>query len=335
VTSTVILLAMIGTMWGIIAGYRAYFNRRKRRQVATNSGRETQELQAMVDAFKGSHAVSRGWMMGLMAAGVAVATALGALFISLMAGEPGGSTKTMPQRASGMSAAMNAMRPEAMDAMRPPERRHRRRMQVVIVITDDGVEPIDNPMDRCEPGKVVHVTKDGVKCLKLGSKEARAVLEEGNKPITDVVKLREDVMRVAPMRPQVMRQGFAPGVGNVGKDVAKRKGKGVWQKYAEIVYFLTTFLGVVLRFIWDHNLERRRCQAAGLATERFNFMNLVVGFFIGVAVHLLMSKAMGVGYETATFQNVLLASYNGFLWPSILKDVSEFRGLRKSDGAVA
>ena len=63
-------------------------------------------------------------------------------------------------------------------------------------------------------------------------------------------------------------------------------------------------------------------------------MNLVVGFFIGVAVHLLMSKAMGVGYEKATFQNVLLASYNGFLWPSILKDVSEFRELRRGDGAA-
>lgn len=334
-TSTVILLAMIGTMWGIIAGYRAYFNRRKRRQVATGSGRETQELEAMVDAFRGSHAVSRGWMMGLMATGVVVATALGALAIRLMAGESDGATKTKPKRTSGVSADMDAMRPEAMSAMGPSRRRRGRRMQVVIVVTDDGVDPIDNPMDRCDPGRIVHVTKDGVRCLELGSKEARAVLEADKKPITDVVKLREDVMRVAPMRPQVMRQGFAPGVGNVGKDVANRKGKGIWQKYAEIVYFLTTFLGVVLRFVWDHSLERRRCQAAGLATERFDFMNLVVGFFIGVAVHLLMSKAMGVGYETATFQNVLLASYNGFLWPSILKDVSEFRGLRKSDGAVA
>jgi hypothetical protein len=316
-TSAVILLGMGAVLWGILWGARWWLNRRQR-QRATRGSRETQELQALVDSFKGTHAASKGILLAILGVGVIVATGVGALFISLMANghasshAPARKRITRPERLPGMKAM--DVRPMAAHG------------QVVIVVTEDGAEPLDKPLEHCEPGHVAHVRHDGVRCHRLESPEATRLLRPHR------LEQRPAPMELPAMRapPPVMQQGMAPAV---GKDVAKRK--GFFQRYAEIVYFLSTFLGVALRFAWDHNLERRRCEQAGRTVERFDLMNLVVGFFIGVAVHLLMSKAMGVGYEKATFQNVLLASYNGFLWPSILKEVSEFRELRKSDGTAA
>lgn len=177
---------------------------------------------------------------------------------------------------------------------------------VRVIVDDSGPDapPVDNLLLRCPIQDITLVQPDGkVKCVQEGSPEAKQLLQRG-----------QDLQDVRDATSPVQIQGFlttAPA--QVATDVAARK---PMDRYAEVVYFVLTFLGVLLRLYWDVVQAPRtgRRRSTLLAPQ-----TLVTSLVLAIATYaMIIQSGLAGTSDLLTFKMGIFAIYNGMISKSFL-----------------
>lgn len=177
---------------------------------------------------------------------------------------------------------------------------------VRVIVDDSGPDapPVDNLLLRCPIQDITLVQLDGkVKCVQEGSPEAKQLLRRG-----------QDLQDIRDATSPVQHQGFlttAPA--QVATDVAARR---PMDRYAEVVYFVLTFLGVLLRLYWDVVQAPRtgRRRSTLLAPQ-----TLVTSLVLAIATYaMIIQSGLAGTSDLLTFKTGIFAIYNGLLSKSFL-----------------
>jgi hypothetical protein len=195
-------------------------------------------------------------------------------------------------------------------------------IKVVVDDSDDDVVVPPDLLRQCPDIEVTHVQQDGtVLCLPEGSAGvkllyARGVLRQTLEQEAAGPRVKRRVLE------GIMQQGFVPAVtttpAGAAKDVAARS---PLDRYAELVYFFLTFLGVFLRTYWDGlQLRRRRKPAV------FTAQTIITSLVLAIAVYVVVIQSGLVGTsKMLTFSTGIFAVYNGLVSHVLLKDIAAFR----------
>lgn len=189
------------------------------------------------------------------------------------------------------------------------------------VVVNDSADDVPLPGDllrRCADVEITYVSAEGnVKCFAEGSPEALQLLQRSAP--TDATPLCPE--SVPPV--EAMKQSFILAVSTtpteVAKDVAARTGIN---RYAEVIYFMLTFLGVFLRICWDANQQQKQESKPALLT----ISSLTTGLVLAIATYaLVIQSGMTGASDVLNFRTGIFVIYNGLLSPSILRDVKSWQ----------
>jgi hypothetical protein len=195
------------------------------------------------------------------------------------------------------------------------------RIKVVVNDSDDDVPLPGDLLRRCADVEITYITSVGnVQCFAEGSPEALKLLQR-NAPSAGDTLPRPEQHRQAGKNP--MKQGFLLAVSTtpteVAKDVAARTGIN---RYAEVIYFLLTFLGVLLRIYWDASQQQKQESKPALLTVS----SMTTGLVLAVATYALVIQSGLTGAsDMLNFRTGIFAVYNGILSSTLLKDIAAFR----------
>jgi hypothetical protein len=193
------------------------------------------------------------------------------------------------------------------------------------VVVDDSEDNTALPPDllrQCGDIEITHVQTNGtVRCLSEGSMEAKQLLARGQprSPMKQGAMLPNMAQE---QRNAIELQGFVPSVASAPTDAAKEVSeRKPWDRYAELVYFFLTFIGVFLRTYWDGIQQHRRRKAVILTAP-----SVITSLVIAIAVYaLVIQSGLAGSSKLLTFSTGIFAVYNGITSPVILKDIAALR----------
>lgn len=120
---------------------------------------------------------------------------------------------------------------------------------------------------------------------------------------------------------------FAPG--KASKPPKKRS--RVWDRYAEIIYFLALVFGVLAKYYWDYSEAKQR----GEQTE-FHPNYIILSLIVALLVYFSVQQGIEGEGGTFSFRGFLFAFMNGFTWQTLIKPSGYLRpqqnGETKPDG---
>jgi len=303
--TTILILTLMALVFAaVLAATVRWWRRSELRRLGLGSGADL-----LVASLSAGHVPARPMLLAAATAGV-ISLAVGFAALQLLV--------LHPPRLTAESLYRVPVKPLAVPpgATRVGLVKTSPYVKVVVDDSDDNVALPQDLLRQCADTEVTYVRADGlVDCLAEGSAQAKALL--------DRAQLRQDLERelVGPgLRPDPMigTQGVGTSPTEAAKDMAARR---PIDRYAELVYFFLTFLGVLLRTYWDGVQLRRRRKPSILTVQ-----SVVTSLVLAIAVYalVLQSGLMGSG-NLLTFSTGVFATYNGILAPVLLKDVAALR----------
>lgn len=183
----------------------------------------------------------------------------------------------------------------------------------VRVIVDDSspdAPVVEDLLRRCAAFEITYVTPEGtVKCYSEGSANAQILLNR---------------TRLSDMECGVQQQGFGAVVTAateaVTKEVSERK---PGDRYAELVYFVLTFLGVFLRFCWEASKSVRGRRKT---SPYFTPQTLITSLVLAIATYaMIIQSGLAGSSDLLSFKTGIFAMYNGILSTGLLRDFGTLR----------
>jgi hypothetical protein len=189
------------------------------------------------------------------------------------------------------------------------------------VVVNDSADDVPLPGDllrRCADVEITYINVEGeVRCFAEGSIEALKLLQRTSPAVEDTAPQPKVILPL-----KAMKQGFILAVSStpteVAKDVAARTGVN---RYAEVIYFILTFFGVLLRICWDANQQQKQDKPPLLTIA-----SLTTGLVLAIAAYaLVIQSGMTGSGDVLNFRTGIFAIYNGILAPMLIKDIAAFR----------
>lgn len=181
------------------------------------------------------------------------------------------------------------------------------KVRVIVDDSDPNLPPVEDLLRRCTPMEITYVTKEGqVKCYSEGSANAQKLLSATRYANHDIQQ-------------QGLGAIVAAATSEVSKEVANRKPA---DRYAELVYFALTFLGVFLRFCWEATQKRRRTKQSLYFTPQ----TLITSLVLAIATYaMIIQSGLAGSSDLLSFKTGIFAIYNGLLSTGLLKDLGTLR----------
>lgn len=183
----------------------------------------------------------------------------------------------------------------------------------VKVLIDDSMDDVSLPLDvlkQCTDTEITYVGATGnVSCVAEGSKEAQRLLDRVKPPME------------SPLAPQlpppgIKQQGFFPAISTTTTEAAKvvAERSGI-HRYAEVIYFILTFIGVFLRICWDAIQTPHRGKKPPLLT----LSSVITSLVLAITVYaLIIQSGLAGSSDLLSFKTGIFATYNGLLAKSFL-----------------
>jgi hypothetical protein len=225
-----------------------------------------------------------------MVIGLGGAIAAGFVMVTISFSDSPARTKNQGQQ---KLSAPEKLTPVFIDSGVPSAVTHR--MKLIVFEDPDMVNPLT--LDKCADSQVTVVNRRGqVSCEAYDDVTT-------NPEFTFEAYIPKDV------HPQLQMM-FAPG--KASKPPKKRT--RLWDRYAEIFYFLALVMGVLGKYYWDHNEARARGEQS-----QFHPNSIILSLIVALLVYFSVQQGIEGEGGKFSFRGFLFAFMNGFTWQTLIK----------------